>query len=104
MRIRDWSSNVCSSDLGIKPDILTCANALTASYLPISAGMITDEVYRPIAQASAELTVLGHGYTYAAHPVCAAVALETLKIYEERDILSHEIGRASCRERVCQYV
>src|SRR3546814_9690185 len=51
--------------------------------------MITDEVYQPIAQASADLTVLGHGYTYSAHPVCAAVALETLKIYEERDILSH---------------
>src|SRR3546814_16619973 len=78
-----------SETVGIKPDILTCAKALSASYLPISAVMITDEVYQPIAQASADLTVLGHGYTYSAHPVCAAVALETLKIYEERDILSH---------------
>lgn len=78
-----------SETVGIKPDILTCAKALSSSYLPISAVMISDEVYQPIAQASADLGVLGHGYTYSAHPVCAAVALETLKIYEERDILGH---------------
>jgi len=78
-----------SQTVGIQPDILTCAKALSSSYLPISAVMITDEVYQPIAQASADLGVLGHGYTYSAHPVCAAVALETLKIYEERDIVGH---------------
>jgi 4-aminobutyrate--pyruvate transaminase len=30
-----------------------------------------------------------HGYTYAGHPVAASVALETLKIYEEMDLLGH---------------
>lgn len=75
--------------MGIKPDILTCAKALSSSYLPISAVMISEDVYQPIAQASADLGVLGHGYTYSAHPVCAAVALETLKIYEDDDILGH---------------
>jgi 4-aminobutyrate--pyruvate transaminase len=78
-----------SETVGIKPDILTCAKALSSSYMPISAMLMTDEVYQPIAQGSADLGVLGHGYTYSAHPVCAAVALETLKIYEERDILGH---------------
>ena len=78
-----------SQTFGLKPDILTCAKALSSSYLPISAVMITEEVYEPVARGSAELGVFGHGYTYTAHPVCAAVALETLKIYEERDILSH---------------
>ncbi len=78
-----------SETLGMKPDMLTCAKALSSSFLPISALMISEEVYEPIARQSAELGVLGHGYTYTGHPVCAAVALETLKIYEERDILSH---------------
>ena len=78
-----------SQTVGIKPDILSCAKALSSSYLPISAVLMTDEVYQPIAQGSADLGVLGHGYTYSAHPVCAAVALETLKIYEERDIVGH---------------
>jgi 4-aminobutyrate--pyruvate transaminase len=33
--------------------------------------------------------VFGHGFTYLGHPVAAAVALETLKIYDEMDIVSH---------------
>lgn len=78
----------CQS-IGIKPDILTCAKALSSSYLPISAVMISEDVYQPIADQSQDLGVLGHGYTYTAHPVCAAVALETLKIYEEDGIVDH---------------
>ncbi|MFQ5764480.1 MAG: aminotransferase class III-fold pyridoxal phosphate-dependent enzyme, partial [Rhodospirillales bacterium] len=35
------------------------------------------------------LGTFGHGSTYAGHPVAAAVALETLAIYEERDIVGH---------------
>jgi 4-aminobutyrate---pyruvate transaminase len=76
-----------SETFGMKPDILSCAKALSSSYMPISAVMISDAVYQPIANQSKDLGVLGHGYTYTAHPVCAAVALETLKIYEERDIV-----------------
>jgi 4-aminobutyrate--pyruvate transaminase len=33
--------------------------------------------------------VFGHGFAYSGHPVAAAVALETLKIYDEMDIISH---------------
>src|SRR5262249_27014690 len=36
-----------------------------------------------------KIGVFAHGYTYTAHPVAAAVALETLKIYEERNIVDH---------------
>ena len=38
---------------------------------------------------SRKLGTFGHGFTYAGHPVSSAVALETLKIYEERDIVGH---------------
>ncbi|HWU26123.1 MAG TPA: aminotransferase class III-fold pyridoxal phosphate-dependent enzyme, partial [Rhizomicrobium sp.] len=31
----------------------------------------------------------GHGYTYSGHPVAAAVALKTIEIYQERDIVGH---------------
>ena len=78
-----------SQTFGIEPDILTCAKALSSSYLPISATMISDHVYQAIADASAKMGVFGHGYTYSGHPVAAAVALETLKIYEETDMLGH---------------
>jgi len=77
-----------SQTFGIKPDILTCAKALSASYLPISAVMISEEVYQAVRKGSSEIGSFGHGFTYSGHPVSAAVALETLKIYEERDVFA----------------
>ena len=72
----------------IKPDILTCAKALSSGYIPISAILVNERVFRPIAEQSAEISVLGHGFTYSGHPVAAAVAIETLNIYEDIDLLS----------------
>src|SRR5215471_14082984 len=73
----------------LKPDILTCAKALTAGYLPMSATLVSQSIYDVLLKQSDKLGIFGHGYTYSAHPVPAAVALETLKIYEERDIVGH---------------
>lgn len=74
---------------GLKPDMLTLAKALSASYMPISALLISDRINDILIKQSEKLGVFGHGYTYSAHPVPAAVAVETLKIYEERDIVGH---------------
>lgn len=72
---------------GIQPDMVSCAKALSAAYQPISALMISDKVYDAVESLSASNGTFGHGFTYGAHPVACAVALETLKIYEERDIV-----------------
>jgi len=74
---------------GMKPDMMTMAKQLSGAYMPISAVLVSDPIYQAIADNSAKLGSFGHGYTYSAHPVAAAVALETLKIYEERDIVGH---------------
>ncbi len=73
----------------LQPDMITCAKALSSAYLPISALMIGERVWQAMLKESEKIGTFGHGYTYSAHPVPAAVAIETLKIYEERDILSH---------------
>jgi 4-aminobutyrate--pyruvate transaminase len=73
---------------GLKPDIMTVAKALSASYLPISGVIINEKLYKAIRDNTGKIGTFGHGYTYSGHPVSAAVALETLKIYEERDIMS----------------
>ncbi len=73
----------------IKPDMMTMAKALSSAYLPISALMISDEIFQELVQQSGKLGIFGHGFTYGGHPVACAVALETLKIYEDRDILGH---------------
>lgn len=74
---------------GIRPDMMTVAKGLSSGYLPISALIVAGHVYEPIKQQSAEIGAFGHGLTYGGHPVPAAVALETLKIYAERDIVGH---------------
>ena len=78
-----------SDTFGLKPDMMTVAKQLSSAYAPISALLISDPIYQAIADNSEKLGSFGHGYTYGAHPVSAAVALETLKIYEERRIVEH---------------
>ncbi len=75
--------------LDIEPDILVCAKALSSSYLPISAVMVNERVFQGLAEESHVIGTFGHGYTYSGHPVPAAVAIETLKIYDEIDIGGH---------------
>ena len=78
-----------SQTFGIQPDIITCAKALSSSYLPISAVMVNDRVFQALADESNKIGTFGTGFTYSGHPVPAAVAVETLKIYDETDIGSH---------------
>ena len=73
---------------GIEPDIMTVAKALSSAYMPISATVISETIAEAISGHSGKLGNFGHGFTYAGHPVAAAVALETLRIYKERDIVS----------------
>jgi 4-aminobutyrate--pyruvate transaminase len=78
-----------SQTLDMQPDILTCAKALSSSYLPISAVMVNQRVFDGLCKESHEIGTFGHGFTYSGHPVPAAVAIETLKIYDEMDIGAH---------------
>ena len=73
----------------MKPVSITVAKALSSSYLPISAVIISDDCYDIVAQKSDELGIFGHGYTYSGHPVACAVAVKTLEIYERDDMLGH---------------
>ena len=83
------TGNMFGSDTyNITPDLMTVAKQLSAAYLPISGVMVSEQVFDALSEQSGKLGLFGHGYTYSGHPVPAAVALETLKIYEERDIVA----------------
>ena len=84
-----------STTYDIKPDILTMSKQITSSYFPFSAFMINDRVYGPIAEESGRIGVLGHGYTGGGHPVGAAVALENIKVIEERDLVANAAARGA---------
>ncbi len=74
---------------GLQPDIMTLSKQLSSSYQPISALLINESVYAPLADESAKIGTFGHGVTAAGHPVAAAVALENLAIIEERDLVGN---------------
>jgi len=76
-----------SQTFDLKPDIVTVAKGLSAGYQPISGTLVSNRLYEILLAQSDKLGIFGHGYTYSSHPVPAAVALETLRIYEERDIV-----------------
>lgn len=78
-----------SETYDIEPDMISVAKQLSAAYLPISALMINQKLYEAVVSESTKIGTFGHGFTYSGHPVAAAVALEVLDIYEERDIVGH---------------
>jgi 4-aminobutyrate--pyruvate transaminase len=73
---------------GMKPDIITMAKQISSGYMPISATAISAPIYDGLVSLS-DKGPFAHGFTYSGHPVAAAVAVETLKIYEERATLDH---------------
>jgi len=79
----------------IVPDMMTLAKGLTSGYAPMGAVIMTDEVYGTIRDGSPDGTPIGHGMTYSAHPVSAAVGLAVLKLYVDGGLLANgqEMGR-----------
>ncbi len=74
---------------GVEPDLMTVAKGLTAGYAPMGALLMAEHVYAGIADGAPAGAPIGHGATYSAHPVSAAVALEVLRLYEEGGILAN---------------
>ena len=73
----------------LKPDMITVAKALSSAYLPISGLMVSEDIYQAMVTESDKIGIFAHGFTYSGHPVPAAVALEALRLYEERNIVDH---------------
>ncbi len=78
-----------SQTFDMHPDVMVMSKQITSSYFPLSAFMINERVFEPIADESNRIGVLGHGFTGAGHPVGAAIALENIAIIEERDLVGN---------------
>ncbi len=74
---------------GVSPDLMTVAKGLTSGYAPMGALLMSERVYAGIADGTPAGALVGHGATYSAHPVSAAVALEVIRLYEEGGILAN---------------
>jgi L-2,4-diaminobutyrate transaminase len=83
-----------SHTYGIEPDLITIAKGLTSAYLPLSGVIVGERVWQVLEQGADELGVIGHGWTYSAHPVCAAAANANLDIVDREDLTGNarEVG------------
>jgi 4-aminobutyrate---pyruvate transaminase len=75
--------------MGMKPDTMSLAKAITSAYQPLSAVLVPEHMYQAMLDESRKIGVFGHGFTYSGHPVASAVAVKTLEIYERDNIVGH---------------
>lgn len=75
--------------MGMRPDTLSLAKALSSAYLPISAVAVPDWMHEAMMAPSEKVGSFAHGFTYSGHPVAAAVALRNLQLFEERQLVTH---------------
>jgi len=78
-----------SDHYGIKPDLITIAKGLTSAYAPLSGVIISDKVWQVLVQGSDKLGALGHGWTYSAHPLCAAAGVANLELIDEMNLVEN---------------
>jgi len=76
-----------ASDLaGISPDILILGKSLTGGYLPMSAAVVTGEIYDSFRSTPEMDRTFYHGHTFAGNPIAAAAACEALSIFSESGV------------------
>lgn len=78
-----------SHTYGIEPDIITIAKGLTSAYLPLSGSIIGARMWEVLEEGADRLGSLGHGWTYSAHPLCAAAANANLDIVDREDLTAN---------------
>ena len=79
---------------GIEPDLITVAKGLTSGYYPLSGCIVSDRVWRVLVEGSAS-GPFGHGYTYSAHPLAAAVAMANLDLIEDEGLIAQAAERGA---------
>lgn len=74
---------------GIEPDLITVAKGLTSAYVPLSASIVGEKVYKVLEEGADRVGAFSHGYTYSGHPIGVAAANAVLDIVEREDIPSN---------------
>jgi L-2,4-diaminobutyrate transaminase len=73
----------------MKPDLITIAKGLTSAYAPLSGVIVGERVWEVLVQGSDELGAIGHGWTYSAHPICAAAGVANLELIDELGLVEN---------------
>jgi adenosylmethionine-8-amino-7-oxononanoate aminotransferase len=75
-----------SERYGYQPDIITFAKGVTSGYAPMGGMLASDRLIEPFTDGTSAFL---HGITFAGHPVCTAVALANLDVFEKENLLGN---------------
>lgn len=79
----------------VSPDLMVIGKGLTGGYLPVAATLATDEVYNAFYADYQEQKTFFHGHSFTGNPLGCAVALASLKLFEERSIIEGVRAKAA---------
>lgn len=79
--------NFGSTLLGMKPDLITVAKGITSAYMPLSACLVSEKIWRVLVEGGEKFGTFGHGYTYSAHPLATRAAMTNLDIIEDENLV-----------------
>jgi adenosylmethionine-8-amino-7-oxononanoate aminotransferase len=82
-RLGEWFG---AQRYGYQPDVITTAKGLTSAYAPMGAMIASDRVAEPFMEGLNSFT---HGFTFAGHPVCSAIALANIDALEREHVLDN---------------
>jgi adenosylmethionine-8-amino-7-oxononanoate aminotransferase len=80
---------------GIRPDFMCLSKGLTAGYLPLSAVLTTDAVYEAFYDEYTKLNAFLHSHSFTGNPLACAVALASLRIFREDNVLERNRALAA---------
>lgn len=78
-----------SDHYGIEADIITIAKGLTSAYAPLSGSIVSDKIWKVLEQGTDEFGPIGHGWTYSAHPICAAAGVANLGLIDKLGLVKN---------------
>jgi adenosylmethionine-8-amino-7-oxononanoate aminotransferase len=73
----------------VSPDLLCLAKGITGGYLPLAATLASEAIYEAFLAEFQEFKTFFHGHSFTGNPLGAAVALASLDIFEEQQVLGH---------------
>lgn len=91
-----------SDHYGMTPDIITVAKGLTSAYAPLSGSIVSERVWRVLEEGTDRYGPIGHGWTYSAHPICAAAGVANLNLVDELGLPANAAAVGSVFKRALE--
>ena len=83
----------------VQPDIMCLGKAITGGYLPLAVTLTSQKIYNAFLSDSHGVNTFFHGHTYTGNQIVCTVALENIRLYEKRKLLSHIETTSSTLEK-----